>query len=96
MALTLKNIRTIIREKYAPDFEFVINDSSPWTPFTKELNDCKFALITTGGIHRGDDEPFDTESPYGDHTYREIPNDDQQSSLQFHTPITTTAPSMKT
>ncbi len=47
-------------------------DSAPWTPFTKPLADARIAVLTTGGIHTSDQEPFDVD---GDWSYREIPLD---------------------
>ena len=45
----------------------------PFTPLRKPLSECRLALITTGGVHRRDQEPFDMDDPRGDATYRRIP-----------------------
>jgi len=50
----------------------------PWTPLSKPLSACKVALISSGGIARKDDLPFDQkgeqENPWwGDPSYRIIP-----------------------
>lgn len=42
-----------------------------FTPLTKPLSECKVAFITAGGIHRKDQEPFNTS---GDYSYRAIPS----------------------
>lgn len=42
-----------------------------WTPLKKPLNECKVAFITAGGIHKKEQEPFNTA---GDYSYREIPS----------------------
>ena len=34
----------------------------PWTPMAKRLAECTVALITTAGVARNDDVPFDQES----------------------------------
>lgn len=47
----------------------------PWTLLTKPLNECTVALVTTAGVHRRDDVPFDMSDQDGDPTYREIPTD---------------------
>ncbi|MCC9076679.1 glycine/betaine/sarcosine/D-proline family reductase selenoprotein B [Litorilinea aerophila] len=47
----------------------------PFARLAKPLAQCRAALITTGGVHRVDQRPFDMENPDGDATYREIPGD---------------------
>ena len=47
-------------------------DAAPWAPFTKPLSQARIAVLTTGGIHTCDQEPFNVD---GDHSYREIPLD---------------------
>ncbi|RMF93593.1 MAG: hypothetical protein D6736_01505 [Nitrospinota bacterium] len=47
----------------------------PWTPLPKPLSTCTVALVTTAGVHRRDDQPFDMTDPDGDPSYREIPGD---------------------
>ena len=50
-------------------------DQSPWTALTKDLDQCRLALITTGGVHLKSQPPFDMLDPAGDPSYREIPAD---------------------
>ena len=50
----------------------------PFTPLNKPLSDCTVALISTAGIARNDDRPFDQERErqdpwWGDPTFRIIP-----------------------
>ena len=50
----------------------------PFTPLTKPLRECTIALISTAGIARNDDEPFDQAGErrdpwWGDPTFRVIP-----------------------
>ena len=50
----------------------------PFTPLAKPLRDCTVALISTAGIARNDDRPFDQEGErqdpwWGDPSFREIP-----------------------
>ena len=47
----------------------------PLRRFTKPLDECRAALITTGGIHLPEQKPFDMTNPDGDPSYREIPGD---------------------
>ena len=59
----------------------------PWTPLTKPLNRCRFALVTTAGIYvQGREPPFDTEREereptWGDPSYRTIPRDTPQEKI---------------
>lgn len=59
----------------------------PWTPVEKPLAECKFGLVTSGGLYqKGAEAPFDVEREkaeptWGDPTYRTIPTDMQQSEL---------------
>lgn len=48
-------------------------------PLTKDRQQCRVALISTGGIHLTSQEPFTPET--GDHTFRLIPPNTSQSDL---------------
>jgi D-proline reductase (dithiol) PrdB len=50
----------------------------PFTPLGKPLRECTVALISTAGVARNDDRPFDQEGErrdpwWGDPTFRAIP-----------------------
>ena len=50
----------------------------PFAPLGKPFNACTVALISTAGIARNDDKPFDQEGErrnpwWGDPSFREIP-----------------------
>ena len=47
----------------------------PFTRFTGPLSETELALVTTGGVHLKDQEPFDIDDPLGDCSYREVPAD---------------------
>ena len=59
----------------------------PWTPLPNSLSECKFGLITSGGLyHKGVDPPFDItrerqEPAWGDPTYRTLSADIQQEDV---------------
>jgi D-proline reductase (dithiol) PrdB len=61
-------------QKKVPEFQFSTFSTSPWTPLTKDIRECKAALITTGGLHLKTDVPFDTRYLEGDCSYRQLPN----------------------
>ncbi len=52
--------------------QVVVNREVPWTPLAKPLPRCRVALVTTAGVHRRDQEPFDMRDPQGDPGFREI------------------------
>ncbi len=74
MSKLLKITRQLIRAKN-PAFEFSTFSDSPVTPLTKPLNECKLALLTTGGLHLKTDPPFDFSIKNGDSSYRMLPGD---------------------
>ncbi|MCS6925389.1 MAG: glycine/betaine/sarcosine/D-proline family reductase selenoprotein B [Candidatus Binatia bacterium] len=53
----------------------------PWTPLAKPVSRCRVALVTTAGVHRRDDAPFDMADKDGDATYRVIPHDAAPETL---------------
>ena len=46
-----------------------------WAPPKKPLDQCKVALVTTGGVHLRSQKPFDILNHHGDWSYREFPKD---------------------
>jgi D-proline reductase (dithiol) PrdB len=51
-----------------------VNDTPPFTPFDKKLEDCRVALLSTGGFYvRGKQPAFDPVK--NDMGFREIPKD---------------------
>ena len=53
----------------------------PWTPLRKALGECRVALVTTGGVHLSDDQPFDMSDGDGDPSYRVIPSHSATTAL---------------
>jgi D-proline reductase (dithiol) PrdB len=61
----------------------------PWAPMEKPLADCTIALISTAGVARRDDKPFDQDRErqnpwWGDPTYRTIPLGTNESEVKLH------------
>ncbi len=57
-----------------PPYQWVENETAPFTPLTKELRKCRVALLSTGGFYiRGKQDPFNPTK--NDLTFREIPKD---------------------
>ncbi|MGD2124655.1 MAG: glycine/sarcosine/betaine reductase selenoprotein B family protein [Desulfobacteraceae bacterium] len=82
-------VRTFIPEG---DFE----GSIPWTPLSKPLNRATIALVTSAGISRNSDPPFDMEREkreplWGDRSYRAIPKGTAEKEIDVnHLHINTT------
>ncbi len=61
-----------LRENWEARFEAVCSGETPWTPLRKPLAECRVALVTTAGVHRAGDRPFDMSRVDGDASYRVI------------------------
>ncbi len=53
----------------------------PFTPFEGELSKATIAIVTAGGVHLKDQEPFNTADDLGDLGFRIIPPDADSSQL---------------
>ena len=53
----------------------------PFTPFDGELSKATVAIVTAGGVHLRDQEPFNIADELGDLTFRIIPPDADTSDL---------------
>jgi len=80
----LQRTYNVVREKWDPHFEWVVNESAPWTPLRRPLAQTALALVGTCGAYRRDvDCPFDAASYYGDPFFKEIPADTLREELDF-------------
>ncbi len=80
MIKSLLITKKIIQKKY-PSFEYTVFNDTPVTPLSKPLNECRLALITSGGLHLKTDVPFDTKHKEGDCSYRLLPGDMEHKDL---------------
>lgn len=55
----------------------------PFTPFEGELARSKVAIVTAGGVHLRDQEPFNIADELGDLGFRIIPTDVDPSQLMI-------------
>jgi D-proline reductase (dithiol) PrdB len=62
---------------------FVKNSSLAFTVPTKPLTEATVALVSAGGVHLKDQEPFDMENRLGDPSFRLIPGDAAPEDLRF-------------
>lgn len=57
--------------------------ATPWTPLRKPLAAARVALLTFAGVHHKTQEPFDTEQPRGDWSFRLIDGDAPTQDLRI-------------
>lgn len=68
--------RDFIRARILPDFDWVVHqEPSRVNPLKKRLGEARIAIVTTAGVHKLTDPPFDIKSRTGDTSYRQIPDD---------------------
>ncbi|MDF1562720.1 MAG: glycine/sarcosine/betaine reductase selenoprotein B family protein [Deltaproteobacteria bacterium] len=60
--------------QYWADKRGVSRGEAPFAALQKPLSELKIGLVTTGGVHHPEDEPFrrQEESPHGDGTWRRL------------------------
>ena len=66
-----------------PPYRWSQFDTSPWTPFQKPLDQACIALISSAGIFRADQEPFNPWA-VNDLSFRQIPTDTPLEQLKLH------------
>jgi len=66
-----------------PPYNWSEYDWSPWTPFEKNLSEACLALISSAGIFRDDQAPFDPWA-VNDLSFREVPVDTPFGRLRLH------------
>jgi D-proline reductase (dithiol) PrdB len=65
-----------------PPYRWSEFDSSPWTPVEKPLERTRLALVSSAGISRHDQEPFDPWA-VNDLSFRQIPVDTPYRDLRL-------------
>lgn len=68
-------------EAWARRRRVVESESVPWTPMGKPVREAVVALVTTAGVHRRADPPFDMTDPDGDPTFRVVPVEAPRAEL---------------
>lgn len=56
-------------------------DPVPWSPLRKPLRECRVAVVSSAGLTRPDQAPFDDDVRGGDPTYRILPADTELGEL---------------
>jgi D-proline reductase (dithiol) PrdB len=73
-SLTARWLKTQRIDEYGPP---------PWTSLAKAIAQCRIALVTTAGVHRVEDAPFDMNDKDGDPSYRVIPKEATLDTLRI-------------
>ena len=83
-------VQKSVQQRWDPHFEWLCNETVPWTPLTKPLAQSTVALVTTCGLYRADVQlPFAAWHDLGDASFREIHIDTPPDRLQIaHTHYT--------
>ncbi len=50
------------RSQGFPAYQWTVNDTAPLTPMTKRLSECRLAMLTSGGVSRKVDPPFNPQA----------------------------------
>jgi len=80
----LEAAQTRIRQRWYPCFSWVVNDTTPWTPFAKPLSQATVALLSTCGVYQLDAHaPFDAWNDMGDPSFRAIHVDTPANRLRI-------------
>lgn len=66
-----------------PPYRWSKFDSSPWASFEKSLDEACVALLSSAGIFRDDQDPFDPWA-VNDLSFRQIPVDTPLERLRLH------------
>jgi D-proline reductase (dithiol) PrdB len=64
----------ILVERWARSQDLIVKYDTPWAPLSKDLRECRIALVSTAGVHLRSQLPYDMEDKEGDPTFREIPS----------------------
>lgn len=73
-----------VRKRVYPDFRWrAYDDYSPLNPLRIPLAQARVAFVTTAGVHRLDDTPFDDDSKTGDPSFRSFPVDGVFADLRL-------------
>lgn len=72
-----------IKKKWAEKYQALEFEQVPWAELKKPLSQCKVSFVTTGGLHKKSESPFNMRDPDGDPGYRTFPMDVDDQSLQI-------------
>ena len=59
-----------LADKLVASFRPMESDEIPWAEVAKPIENSKFAIVTTAGVHHRNQPPFDMEDSNGDPSFR--------------------------
>ena len=66
-----------------PPYKWSAFDTSPWSSLNKPLNEACLALVSSAGIYRDDQQPFDPWA-VNDLSFRQVPTDTPYEKLRLN------------
>jgi D-proline reductase (dithiol) PrdB len=69
--------------EFLENFQCRSDGDPPWARVEKPLEQSRIAVITTSGLIRKSDVPFDLGNPEGDFSFRVVPMDTDPADLTF-------------
>ena len=70
-------------QRFLSNFPCRDDGSPPWTPLRRSVSGSKLAIVTSSGLIRKSDTPFDLSREEGDPSFRIVPIDTKPSELTF-------------
>ena len=72
LALLATRVPAVARRLVAAYRPWESRGEIPWVPARKPLARCRVAVVTTAGVHHGDQPPFDMADAAGDPSFRPL------------------------
>lgn len=79
----VSGLNDMYQSKGFPPYRWSEFETSPWTPFEKPLGKSCIALLSSAGVFRDDQKPFDPWA-VNDLSFREIPADTPLEKLKLN------------
>lgn len=80
--MDIDQLAQTVQMKWDPEFHYYHNDFIPFVPLRKPLDACRVALVTTRGLYRSGDLPFDDTHPHDDASFRVLADDVDPKDLR--------------
>ncbi len=65
-------------------YPWLTYETAPWTPLTRPLAQARIALVTSGGLIRPGQVPFQADNPEGDNGYRVVEGPGPLTQWEIH------------
>jgi D-proline reductase (dithiol) PrdB len=80
----LQRVLAHVRADRDPTYSFLQRRTVPWSVPPKPIERSRIALVTTAGLHRIGDAPFDVlDQPWGDPSHRIVPHGTPRAELDL-------------